>query len=38
MKIYTNIAVLFKKYEFSAKNKKKMSLKTTSFSNTSKPI
>jgi|694.fasta_scaffold119586_2 hypothetical protein len=38
MKIYTNIAVFFEKYEFSTKNKKKMPLKTTSFSNTSKPI
>lgn len=31
MKIYTNIAVLFKKYEFSAKNKKKDVVKNNIF-------
>ena len=38
MKIYTNIAILWKKYKFSAKKNKKVSLKTTPFLNTSKPI
>ncbi len=38
MKIYTNIGVFFKYYEFSAKKIKKVPLKTAPFLITSKPI